>query len=142
MEGPSSSTGSSTVAFSSYFQSTVKELGFHHTIPFDTVIANEGSGFDPLLHVFTCPSDGTYVFMTALLADFQQNTVTEIVINGSPLVLAYSAGGNGSHGYDQGFNSVITHCNAGDRVWVQIHNHQGETVFGGRFSTFSGYKLS
>jgi len=117
------------------------ELGLHHTIPFDTSTLNEGGAFDDLLHVFTCPVDGVYMFMTALLANLHENTATEIVLNGNPLATTYSAGSTGGHGHDQGFNSVITKCVKGDRVWVQIHGHQGTTVFGGTFNTFSGYRL-
>lgn len=132
----------STIAFSSHLSSAANDLGNQNVVPFDTVTFNEGNAFDPVLHIFTCPTDGIYVFMAALVSEYQQNTATEIVLNGNPLAIVYSAGSSGSHGYDQGFNSVITRCNAGNRVWVQIHGHQGSTVLGDKWCSFSGFQLA
>ncbi|XP_052791832.1 cerebellin-1-like [Mya arenaria] len=129
----------STVAFTVTMSAKATELGKQQIIPFDTILLNEGNAFDPALHGFTCPISGIYTFMTALLADIHENTVTEIVHNGTPLVQAYSAGSTSSHGFDQGFNAVMVRCNAGERVWVQLSNHQGTTVFAGGFSSFSGF---
>ena len=131
-----------SVAFNALLSTHATGLGLHHVIPFDRATLNHGGAFDPLLHVFTCPIHGIYAFMTAAIAHQYQNTVTEIVLNGAPLVQAYSAGSTGGHGYDQGFNAILTECRVGDRVWVQIHDHQGTTLFSGGFSSFSGFLVS
>ena len=56
--------------------SRARELRLDHTIPFNTTILNH----DTSLSVFTCPVDGIYAFMTAVIANIHQNTVTEIVL--------------------------------------------------------------
>lgn len=68
-------------------------------------------------------------------------TQTEIVKNGAGLVTQYAAGSTDSHGFDQGFNSVITQCSRGDRIWVQNYLDLGTTIFSSRYTTFSGFLL-
>jgi len=126
------------VAFTALPSSHARELGLDHTIPFNKTILNHCGAFDTTASVFTCPVDGIYAFMTAVIADIHQNTVTEIVLNGAPLVQAYS-GASSVHGFDQGFNTVLTECRAGDRVWVKMHGNQGSTVLGYGWSSFSGF---
>ncbi|XP_052792002.1 uncharacterized protein LOC128226145 [Mya arenaria] len=122
----------SNVAFTVTMSAKATKLGKQQIIPFDTILLNEGNGF-------TCSISGIYTFMTALIADIHESTVTEIVHNGTPLVFAYSAGSTTGHGYDQGFNAVMVRCNAGKRVWVQLHGHQGTTVIEDGWSSFSGF---
>ncbi|XP_053383684.1 uncharacterized protein LOC128549925 [Mercenaria mercenaria] len=134
--------GSHRVAFSSHLSAKATELGKEHPIPFDQVLLNEGQAFDTVLHAFICPVDGIYMFQSSLLCDYGAHIETEIVKDGSVLARIYAAGDNGlPHGWDQGFNSATVQCNKGERVWVRVRLHNGNTVYPEQFSTFSGFLI-
>ncbi|XP_053391790.1 rho-associated protein kinase 1-like [Mercenaria mercenaria] len=134
-------SGISRIAFTAYLSNTVTELGKQHPIPFDQVMLNEGHAYDTVLHAFICPVNGIYMFQSAAMSTHTDSIQTEIVKDGVALVVIYAAGATGSHGYDQGFNSAVIQCNQGERVWVRVHAHYGTDLYGGRYTTFSGYLL-
>lgn len=66
---------------------------------------------------------------------------TELIKDGASLMNIYSAGATSGHGFDQGFNSVITRCNEGEAVWVRAFKDEASAILGVRYTTFSGFLL-
>ncbi|XP_045202210.2 caprin-2-like [Mercenaria mercenaria] len=128
------------VAFTAYMSKHASGLGHQDTIPFDSLILNEGQGFNTNSHTFTCPVSGVYTFQTALLSQLRTIAITEIVKEGVSLVQAHAEPGS-TDGYDQGFNSVVTTCNKGENVWVRNYKHFGTAVYSARYTTFTGFLL-
>ncbi|XP_053408949.1 uncharacterized protein LOC128559905 [Mercenaria mercenaria] len=130
------------IAFSAHLSHDLSGLGTSQTIPFDIITLNEGQAFDSILHTFICPLSGIYVFQSAILSANHDWMQTEIVKDGHGLVNVVAHGSNVEHGHDQGFNSVITACNKGERVWVRKRAFFGGTnLTGNRYTSFSGYLL-
>jgi hypothetical protein len=90
---------------------------------------------------FTCPISGVYVFQSALMAQRYKYIQTEIVKESLTLARMYAATDTTTSRFDQGFNSVITRCNAGEKVWVRVVESWGTDIRSSRFTTFSGYLL-
>ncbi|XP_045202211.2 uncharacterized protein LOC123555685 [Mercenaria mercenaria] len=130
------------VAFTAYISKNVSNLGHEFIIPFDSVILNAGKAFSTNTHQFTCPVTGVYTFQTALLSQSEGLSITEIVKEGNQLVQAHAESRTtGPRTYDQGFNSVVSKCNKGERVWVRNFQHFGSGVYSERYTTFTGYLL-
>ncbi|XP_045177394.1 caprin-2-like [Mercenaria mercenaria] len=136
------SPGTHRVAFSSFLSSTMNNLGYQQTIPFDQVLLNEGQSFNTVSHSFICPVNGIYMFQSSLLCDQGDHTETEIVKDGSVLARQYSSGDRRiTSVFGQGFNSATVRCNKGEMVWIRIRGHNGHVVHAEQFSTFSGFLL-
>jgi len=137
---PTINYGQSQIAFSANMSSHAQGLGFRQVVPFNTVRLNAGNAFDPITHVFICPVDGVYVFQSALMAYPHDMVQTSIVLDGTEGANIYAAGANSGHGYDQGFNSLVTLCQRGQHVWVEIINQAAHQVLA-TFTSFSGFLL-
>ncbi|XP_053389870.1 caprin-2-like [Mercenaria mercenaria] len=134
-------TSNVQIAFSSYLSSHAYHLQPEQTIPFDEILINQGQGFDTSTSKFTCPVSGVYVFQSSVMAQRYDYVQTEIVKNGYVVVRMYAATDKSTTRFDQGFNSGITECYKGEKVWVRIVEHWGTQVRSSRFTTFSGYLL-
>ncbi|XP_069107912.1 heavy metal-binding protein HIP-like [Argopecten irradians] len=116
----------------------------HQTVLFPRVILNEGSAYDNLTGVFTCPESGVYHFSVTIMTFFNGEVETELVVNGNQVMLNY-AGGNLR--YNQGTNSVLVRLDVGDRVWVRILNNPtinkdgAINIHGQSWSTFAGFLI-
>ncbi|XP_053374972.1 cerebellin-3-like [Mercenaria mercenaria] len=125
------------IAFTAYLSTHATHLSNAQIIPFDKVELNEGQGFNTNTHIFTCPVTGIYTFQTATTSTLNGALHAEIVKEGNQLVQAHAEpGGN----YNQGFNSIITKCDKGEKVWVRIDRY-GNAVNSDKFTTFSGFLL-
>jgi len=92
------------------------------------------------MHTFICPVDGIYVFQSAFMAESRDVIETAIVLEGAESARIYAAG-ESDHGYDQGFNALVTLCKHGHHVWVHTAHPNSRAVYPGNFSTFSGFLL-
>ena len=131
--------GPSQVAFFSYLSDHARGLGHQQVVPFDTVKLNAGNAFDPTTHTFICPTDGVYVFQSALMAEFSDMVQTQIVVDGAAIADMYAGGSPTT--FDQGFNSLVTLCRRGQRVWVRNLHDRGHNIYPFFYTTFSGYLL-
>ena len=133
--------GQSQIAFHAFLTDHARNLGLHQVVPFDGVRLNAGNAFDSVMHTFICPVDGVYVFQSALMAEPRDMIQTAIVLDGAEGARMYAAGAGTGHGYDQGFNSLVTLCKHGQHVWVHTVHQDGHTVFPANYTTFSGFLL-
>ncbi|XP_052790881.1 complement C1q-like protein 4 [Mya arenaria] len=111
-------------------------------IPYNTVDIDLGIGYDVSQHVFTCPENGVYFFHTGLYARGLDITKVNIVKEGTSLTMAGTRGDNTGDGYDQGSNCVVTSCNQGQRVWVEVSSMTtGAVDAGNKATSFTGFLL-
>ena len=122
------------------------ELGPHKTnlapdatIKFETVKQNFGNAYNAQLGFFNCPKAGLYFFTFTIMANVGKDIETKMVVNGSPIAFSYSAGPPAY--YNAGSKSVIAHLHPGDKVWIEFHNYNDNFVFGGQWSTFTGFMI-
>ncbi|XP_069131944.1 uncharacterized protein [Argopecten irradians] len=131
-------------AFSAQTSHHDVSLVTHQTVPFPHVILNEGSAYDNLTGVFTCPEPGVYHFSVTIMAFRDDQVETELVVNGNHAMLNYAGG---TQRYNQGTNSVLVRLDVGDRVWVRILNSpdvqtDGDIrIYGGGWTTFTGFMI-
>ncbi|XP_033741444.1 uncharacterized protein LOC117328156 [Pecten maximus] len=131
-------------AFSAQTSHHENSLVTHQTVLFPHVILNEGSAYDNLTGVFTCPEAGIYHFSVTIMVFRNDEIETELVVNGNQVMFNY-AGGNQRH--NQGTNAVLLHLDIGDRVWVRILenpvvNPDGAMrIHGYGWSTFTGFMI-
>ena len=110
------------------------------------MITNVGGGYDPQNGIFTCPSEGEYVFIWTVMGGYVgggsgssgDNCDAYIYRNGASSLMTYSHEESGS-GYESATNTVMFHLNIGDTVWIQTGYCR---YFHGYPTTaFSGWKL-
>ena len=109
-------------------------------VVYDKVITNIGSGYSRQTGIFTCPSDGDYVFTWSTLSggSSSYNCNAYLYRNGVSSLETYSYEGSAS-GYEHASNIVVFHLTMGDKVWIQT---SGCNYFHGYPHTaFSGWKL-
>lgn len=89
---------------------------------------NVGGGYDQNTGVFTCPSDGYYVFHWTLSShDNNKRCFTEIIKNNVVQI-----------GNTDGGNLATFHMNRNDKAWIKSTS---SCIFNGHQSSFSGFKL-
>ncbi|XP_033741446.1 uncharacterized protein LOC117328158 [Pecten maximus] len=131
-------------AFSAQTSQHDVSLVTHQTVLFQHVILNEGSVYDNLTGVFTCPESGVYHFSVTIMVFFNEQVETELVVNGNQVMVNYAAG---NQRYNQGTNSVLVRLDFGDRVWVRIYNNPSIhtdgaiRIHGYGWSTFTGFLI-
>ncbi|KAL8618116.1 hypothetical protein ACOMHN_044685 [Nucella lapillus] len=108
------------------------------TVVFDTVLANNGEGYNVETGHFTAPLAGTYLFVATVLSGYNTKVETALIVDDKEVARIYS-GAHDAHG--SGSNAAILNLQAGDRVWVRLL-YQGGNHVHGYYSTFSGAILT
>ena len=111
-------------------------------VAFTTVITNEGAGFKPGQDEFVCPVSGMYLFTYSTLTTWNTNSVSNIWLEDTLLVTSLANGGGPSHG--EASNTVLVHCNSGNKVYVQCDNEYVSYAEGDyrNYHTFAGFLVS
>ncbi|XP_061180687.1 caprin-2-like [Saccostrea echinata] len=130
------------IAFHAYMSTnTASGLRQHHTLVFDIVMVNKGHGYHKEDGIFILPISGVYVFTWTVAVIDNAWVTVEIVANGQ-IAGSTFADGDGT-GFDAGTGLIVVEGNAGDHVYIRVH----ETGLGvisstGRSRTsFSGWRL-
>ncbi|XP_069109618.1 cerebellin-1-like isoform X2 [Argopecten irradians] len=119
--------------------STSTALGDHQIIVFDTVVSNDGNGYDSRHGHFTAPVTGLYAFsVTAMCYGSETELHISIVKDGQKIGVAFA---NGNH-YDNGSKLVVVPLQEGQMVWVEhFGDPSGNKIYGNTYSTFSGFLI-
>ena len=112
-------------------------------IIFNQVLTNEGGAYDGSTGVFTCPSNGVYVFTWTVMTRNNKNSCfAYLSINGTTQTLAAFADLGSiktDYSYTQSTMTRAVHLSAGDRVWV--YTSRCPYLYSSPYSAFSGWKL-
>ncbi|XP_060081244.1 uncharacterized protein LOC132560598 [Ylistrum balloti] len=119
--------------------STVTALGNGQIIVFDTIISNDGNGYDSRYGHFTAPITGLYAFsVTVMCYGSESELHVNILKDGQNIGVAFA---NGNH-YDNGSKFVVVQLQAGQVVWVEHANEpSGYKIHGQGYSSFSGFLI-
>ncbi|XP_053393542.1 complement C1q tumor necrosis factor-related protein 7-like [Mercenaria mercenaria] len=131
------------VAFSSFLDHNLEHLGINHPIIYNKVLLNEGSAYNNNSGMFTCPTDGLYVFYFSVSTNGVHQVVAKLVVDGTNQVDAISVTFHTYH-EAQGGNLVVLSLQSGQQVWVANYRYVDKSVQdsnASRFSTFSGILL-
>ncbi|KAK7476964.1 hypothetical protein BaRGS_00031823 [Batillaria attramentaria] len=126
------------VAFTAKFRTShVSGMGKEQTLTFDNVMYNAGGGYDPVSGHFTAPSSGTYAFFLTTMR-YGSGTTVELTLNKGSTYLGtvYACCSIDATSSE----AVTVHLSKGESVHVQMHG--GSELYGDRYTTFSGMKIS
>ncbi|XP_060606618.1 uncharacterized protein LOC132758928 [Ruditapes philippinarum] len=117
---------------------TLKNVGLHQKIVYDSVNLNLGGSYHQLSGIFIAPVSGIYLFCTSVLSEYHAYIEVGIIKNGNQLAGAYAESGAQSS-YDQGSASVAVQLNVGDEVWVENRYPADAKIHGqGLHTSFTG----
>ncbi|XP_044928857.1 caprin-2 isoform X4 [Mustela putorius furo] len=127
------------VAFSAARTSNLAPGTLDQPIVFDLLLNNLGETFDLQLGRFSCPVNGTYVFIFHMLKlAVNVPLYVNLMKNEEVLVSAYANDGAPDH--ETASNHAILQLFQGDQIWLRLHRG---AIYGSswKYSTFSGYLL-
>lgn len=108
-------------------------------IVFDQLHSNLGEMYDTHIGCFTCPVNGTYVFIFHILKlAVNIPLYVNLMCNEEVMVSAYANDGAPDH--ETASNHAILPLFQGDQVWLRLHRG---AIYGStwKYSTFSGFLL-
>ncbi|RVE56294.1 hypothetical protein OJAV_G00219630 [Oryzias javanicus] len=108
-------------------------------IVFDQLHSNLGETYDTHIGRFTCPVNGTYVFIFHILKlAINVPLYVNLMRNEEVMVSAYANDGAPDH--ETASNHAILPLFQGDQVWLRLHRG---AIYGStwKYSTFSGFLL-
>ncbi|XP_010885206.1 caprin-2 isoform X2 [Esox lucius] len=108
-------------------------------IAFDQLNSNLGDMFDTHLGRFTCPANGTYVFLFHILK-LAVNVPLYVNLMRNDEVMASAYANDGGPDHETASNHSILQLYQGDQVWLRLHRG---SIYGSswKYSTFSGFLL-
>ncbi|KAK3087121.1 hypothetical protein FSP39_001945 [Pinctada imbricata] len=103
-------------------------------IKFDSVLTNEGNGYDKTTGTFTAPKNGMYLFSWKILSHVGKKAHAHLYVNNKETWLNYAD--DGPQGYDTGSATVILRLNQTDKAEIRTHGtsnylHEVYTTFTG-----------
>ena len=106
---------------------------------FDSVINNEGLGYQQTTSIFICPVDGLYMFATTLCSNSTEFSA-DILKENERMATVKSHNGH----EDQGMVNVVVECAGSERVWVKVNTEEGKVILSeeSRYTTFSGFLIN
>ncbi|XP_041111088.1 caprin-2-like isoform X5 [Polyodon spathula] len=127
------------VAFSAARTSNFTPGTLDQTISFDLLLNNLGETFEMHMGRFSCPVNGTYVFIFHMLKlAVNVPLYVNLMKNEEVLVSAYANDGAPDH--ETASNHAVLQLYQGDQIWLRLHRG---AIYGSswKYSTFSGYLL-
>jgi hypothetical protein len=131
------------VAFYAYMSQSEVSPSTHHMLIFDTVITNEGDGYNPNIGAFTAPTQGVYVFTWTVVSSENGWIPTEMVANTESVGHTFADSGNHAD-MNSPTGVIVKALNAGDNVYVRTAStsiHGNIISYQWARSTFSGWKI-
>ena len=130
--------GKERPAFTASLVGQVTLSGMKTILKFDHVILNREGGYDPKIGIFTAPRTGLYQISVTIMSNAGKASDVYIAKNDLVLLRLYGAA---IHGSTETANPVLE-LKSGDKVSVRSNSSGSKRVFGGKFSSFSGYYIS
>lgn len=130
------------VAFSAKLSTTASELSLGSTIIFDSILHQDGNGYNAADGVFTCPVTGVYMFSVALHGRHEKHgfdILAALLVVDSNIKTYVVSEGHHTGQYHQASSLIILRVHEGQRVWV--HSYSKTAKVFRSFSTFSGALL-
>jgi hypothetical protein len=133
----------SSIAFSAGLQHHLT-VNDDEKVKFDEIFINQGAAYDTSTGVFTCKTEGLYVFFVHALARQHNKMWLELHHNYQHAVSLY---GHSTSGWASGSNAATLALHVGDIVYVGAR-HPTEPpnnlygVLGETYCTFSGYLVA
>lgn len=127
------------VAFTASRTSNFAPGNLDQPIVFDQLHSNLGEMYDTHTGRFTCPANGTYVFIFHILKlAITVPLYINLMCNDEVIVSAYANDGAPDH--ETASNHAILPLFQGDQVWLRLHRG---AIYGStwKYSTFSGFLL-
>ncbi|XP_053392936.1 uncharacterized protein LOC123545710 [Mercenaria mercenaria] len=122
----------------------IDHLKTNDIVKFETVITDIGGGYNNQSGVFVAPVTGIYMFSCSLMEHYEMVSsgvmVNAEIVQSQRVLGRIFAAEPGSY-HDQGAQTVFTHVNQGDQIWVRTIDNQNLGLGGELYSTFSGYLL-
>ncbi|XP_069120450.1 cerebellin-3-like [Argopecten irradians] len=114
-------------------------LGVNQIIVFDTVVSNDGNGYDPHQGHFTAPITGLYAFSVTVMCYGSESYLhVAIIKDGHQIGVAFANGNNS----DNGSKLVVVPLQQGQSVWVEhALDPSGYRIHGNAYSSFSGFLI-
>nr|CBX41706.1 putative C1q domain containing protein MgC1q57 [Mytilus galloprovincialis] len=129
---------STVIAFYAFMSKSLRSPGVGRRLVFDVIKANQGGAYNSHTGVFTCPKNGTYVFVWVVRLDPAYHSF-ELMVNNSVYgsTYLYNRDTDGSNS-----GTVVADVSKGDSVYVRMHstykgvgvirsNEHGRTAFSG-----------
>ncbi|XP_066561385.1 caprin-2 isoform X2 [Amia ocellicauda] len=127
------------VAFSAARTANFAPGTLDQPIVFDLLLNNLGETFDMQMGRFSCPVNGTYVFIFHILKlAVNVPLYVNLMRNEEVMVSAYANDGAPDH--ETASNHAVLQLYHGDQIWLRLHRG---AIYGSswKYSTFSGYLL-
>ncbi|XP_038637039.1 caprin-2 isoform X2 [Scyliorhinus canicula] len=127
------------VAFSTARTSNFTPGSLDQPIIFDLLLNNLGETFDFQLGRFTCPVNGTYVFIFHMLK-LAVNVPLYVNLMKNDEVLCSAYANDGAPDHETASNHAVLQLFQGEQIWLRLHRG---AIYGSswKYSTFSGYLL-
>lgn len=126
------------IAFDAQLGKHIRNLATKGRVVFDTVVLNQGLGYDPSNGVFTVPVGGIYVFDWTILGWSSLHAHTALNVNDT-----FKSWNNCHAGKSNNVRScskmAVLKLKQGDKVWIAVFS--GSADIHQQFSSFSGFKL-
>lgn len=127
------------VAFTASRTANFAPSNLDQPIVFDQLHSNLGDMYDAHIGRFTCPVNGTFVFLFSILKlAVNLPLYINLMRNEEVMVSAYANDGAPDH--ETASNHAILPLFQGDQVWLRLHRG---AIYGStwKYSTFSGFLL-
>ncbi|OWF53278.1 uncharacterized protein LOC110446610 [Mizuhopecten yessoensis] len=129
---------SETVAFFSTVNHELFDVGKEQIIQFGNVVTNNGGHYNEQSGVFTCGTQGTYVFSWTLYVSDDSHIDSELVKNGN--AFAYSRAGDANY-YEASSTTAVVNLSPGDMVWTRVKDRSPGADIRASVSMFCGFKI-
>ncbi|XP_033733108.1 caprin-2-like [Pecten maximus] len=126
------------VAFFSTLNHDLIDVAKEQIIPFENVVTNNGGHYSQHSGVFTCDTEGTYVFSWTIYASYTHWIDTELIKNNH--AIAYSSAGDRTF-HDASGSIAVVNLSPGDMVWTRVRDRAVGSDIKALVSMFCGFKI-
>lgn len=130
--------GNHIIAFDARLWKKTRNLAIKGRVAFDTVVLNQGLGYDASTGILTVPVGGIYVFDCTILAWEGLEAYTTLTVNDQFKLRNHCYSGR-SNNFRSCSKMGVMKLHKGDKVWIAVFN--GSADMYNTYTSFSGFKL-